>query len=503
MVERQLTNDELFLCSCLNSPIPYFNVILPRIDRNVELSRIYQDNMLLDQNCDSVQRCGRGVGKTTTLKSVLMQDALLNPNKSGLLTTPSKAHLDPLFTALINFIAADPIYRNFAVRVIRSPEYLIEFNNGYTLYGRIAGTSGGKGVLSLHVNFLYVDESQLYTGSALSELQGCIIPGAVIKCYGVPNGLRDSFLSIQWNSNDIPEFRKHKITRLQDPTFTEKERQRLIKIYGGESSPGYRNQVLGEDDIIQHSTFSSKYYLPSFIDLPNYYVCNINGNDINEDDINDELELPVIEDDYKYALCCDIGYNPDPSIYLLFENIQGQIWRLSCKFKFDSVRFTKQAKIIDYILRQCRISIVAIDAGGVGRSVVLDLASDSDFPDKPYRVIPVDFQGTVKLGEEIDSNDNVKEITSRIKSHSTILIESMFQKKILQLPKENDNSEIFNEIQSSTKTKLKDGTYVYQGVDHNLSAIRCFAIYPLLIENNKIEYNDGPVIAYMGVEDND
>jgi len=298
-MKLQLTKAEKQFVEGLFNPVVFFNIFIPEFERKVKLSRDYQDKVLLDIDKNIVIKAGRKVGKTTILESDILQTILLNPNKSALITTPNKAHIDPLFNRIINFLNSNKLFKSMIKRCIRSPEYMIEFSNGFVLYGRIAGTSKGTGLLSLHIDFLYVDEAQLYIGQALDQLQGCMNTGCRVRIFGVPNGLRNSYLS---KAFEYKEFCKYVISRLQDPTFTEKERNRLITVYGGENSIAYRNQVLAEDNIAQQSTFNPKYFTKCFIDISEYDIVQIDGTRTKENEIEEsELELPAIPEETPEA----------------------------------------------------------------------------------------------------------------------------------------------------------------------------------------------------------
>jgi len=473
-----LSSSEIYLCHSLLNKIAFFNVVVPNVDKRVKLSRDYQDSILLDENPVAVIRAGRAVGKTTCIQCFVLQEAIANPNMEALLTTPNRAHLEPLFNRIVNFIKADNIYSSLVKSITRSPEYQLSFTNGFILYGRIAGTSKGKGLLGLHVDMAIIDESQLYYGMALDQLQGCLNPGCKIRSFGVPNGIRSSILVKTWEDKDVPEFCKHKITRLQDPNFTEKEKQRLINIYGSELSLSYKNMVMAEDDIAQNATFSQKYFDPCFVEIKGYDIQKINGNNIDENDFDEiTLDLPIIDEKYKMiGVFVDVGYDPDPTVIEVLATDATGVSKLIFKYILNSITFPKQAKILNYLAETMHAHYLSIDAGGVGRAVILDLENKSLYPEPTYKLLPIDFQGTVVVGKT-EAGDDIKK---RIKFYSTVLLQRMFQTKKILLP-ENDD-EIYNEIQSSTQTRGNDGQYTYNGVDHNLAALRCFAILPMVTD---------------------
>ena len=224
-MELNLTNDEQLLVEGLSNPISFFDCFMPEIHKDVEMARNYQIDCLLDRTKTSITKAARGVGKTTSLESDVLQTMLLNPKKEGLLTTPNKAHIDPLWNRITTFIRSHPFWNSFVTRIVKSDTYSIETRNGFILHGRISGSSKGSSVLSLHVDFLWVDESQLYMGTGLDQLQGCLKADCRIRIYGVPNGMKKGYLSIAYNDPKVPASSKHVITKFQDPMFTEEEQK--------------------------------------------------------------------------------------------------------------------------------------------------------------------------------------------------------------------------------------------------------------------------------------
>jgi len=400
------------------------------------------------------------------------------------------------------FIKSDEYWNSFIYRNVRSPNYTMVAKNGFILHGRISGTSKGTGLLSLHVDFSWVDEAQLYMGIGLDQLQGCFKPKCKIRIFGVPNGIRKGYLHIASNDPRIPESSKHKITRFQDPTFTEEENQRLIRIYGGPNSQSYVNQVLGEDGVSTKKTFNPMYYNKCFVKLPEYEIFEYNGKKIKESEIKEkDLELPLAPPSaVRIDLTGDLGFNPDPTVIGMWYTDEEERGFLMCKFVLYNVRYTRQVKFFDTIARMCGAKNVAIDIGGPGQTVYLDLSSSENFPDKTYFPIGVDFRANIVIGTKIEKDERGYPTTVDVKEnqkyYSTIMMDTAFEKKKIILP--SQDFELFDEVDSSTKFKTSKGTYSYSGIDHNLDMIRCYELIELMSKEFK-PIDTGPKWGFLDI----
>jgi len=490
-MQANLSREEVEFIGSLFHPVVFFDCFIPEIHKEVDMARNYQIEMLLDNSRVSVTKAARGVGKTTTVESDILQTMLTNPKKEGLLTTPNKAHIDPLWNRITTFVRSHPFWNSFITRIVKSDTYTIEAKNGFILHGRISGSSKGASVLSLHVDFLWVDEGQLYMGTGLDQLQGCIKANCRIRIYGVPNGMRKGYLSIAWNDHVIPEKSKHKITKFQDPTFTEEEHQRLIRTYGGKSSQAYLNQVLAEDGIATQKTFNPMYYNKIFVEVPSYEVFEFDGKKINEKEIDEtKIAFPIVPPEaIELNISADLGYHPDPTVCGIWYTTQNDMSFLLCKFILYFISYTRQAKFFDKIASIMGVKNVALEIGGPGQTVYLDMNSNDLYPDKKYNVIGVDFRSNVPIG--LDNNGNI--IKDNAKCYATQLIRDAFEKKKMFLPA-NDLL-LYDEIDSNTQYSTSRGTFSYVGVDHHIDMIRCYVLTKLL--QKEVKQSDFGVVRYV------
>ena len=496
-MEALLTrNEQIFVEGILN-PVVFFDNFIPVIHKDIKLARGYQIPLLLDNSVQSVTKAGRKTGKTVSLESDILKTIHENPRSEGLLTTPNEAHIDPLWSRLTTFIRSDQYWNEFIGkgRLVKSPQYTMEAKNGFILHGRISGTSKGTGLLSLHVNFVWVDESQLYMGTGLDQLQGCMKENCRVRIFGVPNGIRKGYLSIAWNDPKIPSFSKHKITRYQDPTFTKDEEDRLIRIYGGKNSQSFLNQVLAEDGVSTRKTFNPMYYNKCFVKLDEYEIFEYDGRKIAEDKIKEtELDLPLAPiKKVKISVSADLAFHPDPTIIGIWYDDDDDRAFLLCKIILYNITYTRQAEFIDNIAKMCGAENVAVDIGGPGQTVYLDLVNQNRFPGRQYFTIPIDFRTNVTIGTKTVKDDHgyptSEVVKENAKYYSTVMIEDGFEKKKIMLPIQD--LELFDEIDSSTKFETSKGTFSYAGVDHHLDMIRCKSLIKFLSKDAKSSTQEG------------
>jgi len=495
MQEEQLTKEEKIFIEGFLDPISFFEVFWSR-PNEPWITKPSQENMLLDKSDNISCRAGRSIGKTEAITTENLQRALLNPNKESLLSTPRKAHISPLMDRLLNRIEIDEFLNACLVQKRSSPVYMYRFANGHLLHGRIAGASGGESVLSLHVDYATVDEAQLYLKRETEQLQGVFKPNCKIRVIGVPNGIRSSYL---FQANSDPSFSHHHYKKSDDPFWTEKEKERLLRIYGGENSQIWKNQVEGE------------FGLPAQKGFINWEGCLIKMSDYQVSSLDDERGREGIEDligklsfsepknkPEKARISFDYGYSPDPTIigiWLYYQNIP----RLGGKVIMTSVAPSKQAKILDYIARYFNAEVISGDAGGAGLSIILDLKDDIKFPNKNYQVIPVIFQAIIEIGEDgrpiKDKSEREYQKTFKFaaKEFSSIQLQERFNKKLIELPE--DDYEIEREMDEATRIVTEKGDIKYVGVDHYLDMIRCLILSDYLEPEEK-EEDDGPLFAF-------
>jgi len=441
--------------------------------------REFQRNILLDPSRFIAVDCARAVGKTTVLVSDIIRTILTNPNKEGLLTTPSNAHIAPTWDKIIVLLYNKLNLEDSIIRKVRSPDYLLSFKNGFILHGRIAGASAGKSLLSLHVDFVWIDEGQLYFPEETLQLQGCLNSDYRLKIFGVPNGIRKSYL---YKCSTDPEFSHYNVDKFAIETYTQTDDDRQAMILGGRTSQGYQNQILGVWGLPQATTFPEKWWGNCLELNGNYKIFNFNEKELNID--FDSLILPQFDiEPESIKITADIGFSPDPTViglHYLYDNC----WHLLCKFVLRSIDPDIQAKFMDWLAMNYNVKLIALDVGNIGKAVYLELIKTP----RKYEVIGVNFGGNVVIG--LDKDD--KEIKERIKYYSTVKLNEWFKGRKIAIP---TNDEVMqDELRNSTQNVTGHGNQVYSGVDHNLDMLRILPITELL--EAQMANDGGPGVAF-------
>lgn len=467
MVKEALVPEEIALCEMMHDPVEWKEFFWSSPDYDWRL-RDYRLDWVFDSSDYQEYTCGRDVGKTDDIETDIIRTALSNPDRTGLFTAPNDVHLKPPLERIVRRLYNIPLFRCYVKRCVKFPSYEIEFTNGFVLYGRIAGTSGGTNLLGLHVDFVWVDETQIYPWIAVLQLQQCLNKGARLRLYGVPNGVRESYLFKASLGILNGEFSHHKVEAWRNPDFDEKKRKRLLKIYGGEKSQMWKNQVEADWGEPQFEVFDPKDLERCVIYLPDFRSLEIVSADLAYP-YPEAIPLPYAPaGTHQVYLGMDVGYKPDPSIIMAF-SLVGTKAQAFLKLALRGVPYPDQARIVDYLLRFYKPTAMGIDYGGVGRGLVMELHDEKHFPETNYSktVIPVEFGGKMVIGYA----DDGKEIKENIKFKTTTMMQEAFGTKELVLP---DDQELVDELQNHTKAKNIKGDYVYSGKDHHIDAVRCF-----------------------------
>lgn len=440
------------------------------------LNRDYQEDMILDNGKQVAIRCARGVGKSESLKQILI-DIILDPenyNKEGLLTTPNQAHLETIWGGIERAFLGDKylttlISKQYGGKSVRSPDYLMEFSNGFRLHGRIASASKGINLYGLHVDYVLIDEAELFGEDETNQLQGCLNSGATIILAGIPLGIQTSYL---YKAAHDDEFSSHEINKFKDPTFTQKEHEKLIKIYGGKQSQTYLNQILALEGNPARRTFPPEYFRQCLYKKANYKSFELGQKDIEKFSF---MELPSIpKSDGRVNLGIDCGYSPDPTEMLFFDGDNNLFLRIH----LNAVKYPTQAELFHDIATYYNVDRMSIDNGHAGKAVVQYM---QEYKDVCYTVIPVEFGGSIVVGVKKDPKTGKKvEIKERIKPYSTTLLRQEFENKDIGIPM--NEYKVIMEVENSTCSTGRGGQMVFsEPEDHCLSAMRCHVIGPKLL----------------------
>lgn len=387
----------------------------------------YQRKMLTDSSPYVSIATGRTTGKTASMETKIIHDAISNKYKKSsaneiLLVVQNKSQLEPVFLRLISFFRRHDLLKYFVDRFgVNMSSHEIRLLNGCLIRCRIVGSTADSNVIGLHVPCIYVDEGQVFNYVAWNSLMQCLTTwdeGFNLWVSGVPNGLREKNILYECDQVD-PKFSRHNISRLQSIRYTKDQHKTDLKQYGGENGDDYVHLVLGEHGSPAFSVFDRKLMLiedyPVMVTLMNNIALEQHGGQFSE-----LLRAPdlSIEIQKKYDLIVagiDAGFSNDPTIItVLWRHKETLVWREFLRFELRRIKYPVQAKIIDWLDTIYGFNMICVDAGSSGLALCQILQDeDGDFKSKKFlkRLVPVDFQANVVTGYDEDA----KEVKERVR----------------------------------------------------------------------------------------
>jgi len=487
---EKITHEDLILYEIVRHP-----VLFGEFFRNIDLRpheepwefTIYQKEFICDfANYVSIC-CGRTVGKTEALVSVLIWILVNNVYRGDYVvyTVPNKVHLDPVWDGLVKFFRGNSIISQFVEKRsgINSSDHNIKCNNYASLDCRIAGTTGtGASVVGMHTPFEVLDEAGFYPWGTWIELQPTLNTweqGYRQVVSGVPTGVREQNVLYYTDEMD-DDFTKHRISAHQNPRYTEEDEARNLEKYGGVDGQDYIHHVLGRHGTPVFAVFDRT--LMSIVEYPVYKI-KIDGIKITDvSEIYSKISnVPPIEKRHDYVIMgIDLGYTDPTAIHILYNS--GGTIKYHARIQLTKVPYPLQKQVISFIdERFQRPDVIGIDAGGPGKPVVQDFLEAEEFLHKDFvkRMIPVEFGSQLILGQDNDGND----IKVRMKPFAVSLTQEYANSHRIVFS--STDYEFISELERTTYTKNPSGEIVYRtltpkggqrGDDHHTTALLCAMI---------------------------
>lgn len=488
IIEKVNQIEDLQLFELLRNPALFgefmMNLDRPETEDEFELTP-YQREFMLDFGNYVSLTCARAVGKTVAISLLILWALIYNifPEDYIIYTVPNKVHLEPVFTNLTRLFRSNSLLKNFMDPKggINNSEFSLKLLNNTKLMCRIAGQSGtGANVIGLHTPYVILDEAGYYPIATFNELQPVINTwqrGFKLLVSGVPTGVRENnvlYHCDRENSN----YSKHRVAAFSNPRFAEKDKIRAVEQYGGEDSDEYIHSVLGQHgkpifSLFDRSTFQIQVY-------PMYKV-NIDGIREGENMLDMMAKLSMIpsitNDRIDRIFGIDLGYTEPTAIFILYINEYGQM-KFHAKIQLAKVSYPIQEKMIDLLDSRFNPSLIGIDKGSAGISVIQDLLELKDYAHKDYKkkVVPIDFSSSMVLG----LNNDGEEIKSKTKPFTISILQDYTNNG--RLIYTSTDMEMVVELERMTYTKTVNGEIVYRtlttkggkkGEDHFTSALLC------------------------------
>ena len=404
------------------------------------------------------------------------------PDNFIVYTVPSLVHLEPVFTELIRMYRNNSFLENFIEphSGINSSNHSITLKTGSMLLCRIAGQSNtGANVVGLHTPFIAVDEAGYFPHGTFQELQPSLNtwqPGYRMMTSGVPTGLRENNILYQVDREN-PNYTKHRISAYENPRVTKEDEEAALIQYGGKESDDFIHYFLGQHGKPVFSLFDRATF--GFEQYPVYHL-EIDG--IRTTDLSIYLQkmnlLPSIPNKaVDVIIGIDLGYTEPTAIIVMYLDAYKRL-RFHARIKLTKVSYPIQEKIIDIIDTRFAPSIIGVDRGNIGVSVIQNLWEHRDYVHKNYKkvIYPVDFSAWLVLGTDSDG----AEVKSKTKPFAvTTLQDYTNNHKILY---STTDMEMVVELERMTYTKNDNGDIAYKtltpkggqrGEDHFTSALLC------------------------------
>ena len=412
--------------------------------------RRYQIRSLESRAPRKVHCDGRDVGKTAEIEIVACWAALLRPCRQMLIATQCENHLFPLMERLARRFLATPALSAHLVEIRRSPSWYVRFDNGFVLWGRIAGPHG-MNFQGLHVDWQIVDEAQELTETAWGELYQAPNAGGARWVCGVPNGLRNPFFRL----TQMPTVESHNWPSSFNPQFSPVKDAELARLYGGKDSPGYIHRVLGQHGSPMHAVFNIDDYLACVDDALDFLnVC------LKEGEPFDPPDAPRAE----YYLGCDLGYARDPSEFVIYRSDPPHLVNVA-RIHLEGVNYARQQDVIVQLDRVYAFRGIGIDAGNNGRAVAHNLMNlGCLWCDKVHAF---EFGGITDLGEMPNGSPDRRPT----KALMTELIQRHMLDRSIVFPRLPDRE---SQYASHTYAVGQMGRILFdKGDDHLIDADRC------------------------------
>lgn len=452
-------------------------------------------------NGNTLHECGAEVGKTREIIGFILYKAFNVSNGSGLVTAPMTIHLLEIIDSIAEQLNHNALLGKSLVLHRKQPHHHMKFSNGFKVDFRPTGHDG-EALRGVHVStFAMFDESaKAKNPDIFKEFWRASKPGCVHKLYSTPDGDRSTVFyrlcqkaegKLKAEDQETGDaglknltFHKyHWSKELMPPPFWTPERRRFyIEQYGGEDSPGYQQNVLGNWGDPENSVFPWYQFQRLLHDIPEYRCLKILVDE-SQGEVSIygyELAAPVVDGvkskpepvtlcdkriskhgfDIKAeikafftaipGLCfggADLGFSQDPTeIYVKL--IYGKTHRLVVRVQLKGVTYDMQADAIDalddiYDGGQNKMGW-GLDFGNAGSAVVHILQGQDQYAGKSYESRLTGYQfgaaydAVSEEGETIIDKKSGKPVRLSAKELSTDLLTTKMQRVELQYPYDPD-----------------------------------------------------------------
>ncbi len=455
----------------------------------------------------TIHKCGAEVGKTREIVAWTLWKMFTNPGGTGLIGAPQQTHLEEIIESLTDQFSWNPDLEKVLDRHKKHPHHAIYLHNGFKVDFRPSGHDG-EAYRGVHVRtFAIKDEAAKDKNKKQwSEFWRAMKPTAVAKIYSVPDGDRsceffklaqraagkqegETVVSDKLLANLNFKLFQWPKTLMPPPYWSTDRRQFYVDQYGGEDSPEYQHNVMGEDGDPENTVFPWHQLKYCIKEIPEYralkvlvnsadnevlvrgYRCRLGGAEaepIPETemlvdtsfrastffDADEEGESEFTRQIKAFFETvpgakrggADLGFSGDPS-ELYVKNIIGKKERLVARLQMKHVTYDQQCQALDAldeVYGPQESLIWGTDFGNAGSAVAHDLQGLAIYEDKNYddRLRGFMFESTTdnvaESGETIIDAKTGKPARITLKELATDLLTKKMQRQELEYPPDPD-----------------------------------------------------------------
>lgn len=406
---------------------------------------------------DVIHSDGAEVGKTREIGNHLLWRAFTREGGSSLVGAPEQVHLDEIIDYCVEqMFSLSPELGKSLKRHKKHPHHVFYFLNRHKVYFSPGGFEG-TGFRGKHVaDMAIMDEAaKIKNPDIWREFWRAGKPGCIFRIYSVPDGDRETVFyrlkerargagQDEEKEDDAPKDRSFRLfnwrkTQQPDPFWNEGRRRFYIELYGGEDSPGYKRNILGEDGDPENAVFPWHQFVRCLKEIPDYRVLKLYIDEgsgtvgifgakyrLRQSDIGKEADEEILEDrtidkgrfDLRVLLKeffstvpgltfigGDLGFSNDPT-ELVVRLILGKTWRTVARLQMKGITYDLQAEAIDILDDIFNPKGIGLDFGNAGSAVVHILQSPENYRAKNYGERVTGYQ----FGEAYDDMDETGEV---------------------------------------------------------------------------------------------
>lgn len=441
MLFKRLSEEEISFCECFYDPICMIESITPTNFKApqvwneptcellklrpyqfamVDYSSLYADDDKLSAKQNFQNKLGAGtliniaarnLGKSLFAFLDAVLTIIYGEADESCVASFDFAHMKKICTPIANFINYHPffdLYKRKGKECVRFSGGGMEIDTtlGHVQYGRnenVHSPDPGTAFHSLHVKKLIYDEFSYCTEEGRKKMVDAVSSDGVIERFcgiadirlGSPLGsiLRDESKR-NWICN-MPQFVRE--------DFDEKEKARLVKEYNGETSPGYKLNVLGESIEGANSMFDMARI------KENSYTTkkSVKQFEVGKETFHKFEKILVIDKlpaDMS-IIASDIGTTGSPSeLCIFFGDTKLLKWRYNISLYMLTTQ--EQAKVFKWIYDKLDNCYISLDCtAGEGRAIADELEILGVPKDRINRCL---FNTKMIVGFETNDDQTVK-----------------------------------------------------------------------------------------------